>query len=80
MAKALIEGPYQKQALVPASAWLDNKAPAAPAVKVEQDEDMVNISWTHADEKDVFHWVVYYQYGKTWSYRIMNRSDRKHCR
>ncbi len=76
MAKALIEGPYQKQALVPPSAWLDHKAPEAPAVKVEQAEEMVNIHWSHADDKDVFRWVVYYQYGKNWSYRIMSRNDR----
>jgi hypothetical protein len=76
MARALIEGPYQKQALVPPSAWLDHKAPEAPAVKVEQAEEMVNIRWSHADDKDVFRWVVYYQYGKNWSYRIMSRNDR----
>jgi uncharacterized lipoprotein YddW (UPF0748 family) len=76
MAKALIEGPYQKQALVPPSAWLDHKAPEAPAVKVEQEDTMVAINWTHPDDKDVFRWVVYYQYGKNWSYRIMSRNDR----
>ena len=77
MSKALIEGPYQKQALVPASEWLDNKAPDAPAFKMKQAGDTVNISWTHKNEKDVFHWVVYYKYGKNWNYRILNRSDRK---
>ena len=77
MAKSLIEGPYQKQALVPASVWLDNKAPVAPAVNVSQHGDTVNVNWTHKREKDVFRWVVYYQYGKNWSYRILNRSDRK---
>ena len=77
MSKALIEGPYREQALVPGSKWLDNKAPDAPAVSLTQQEDTVNVSWTHKYEKDVFHWVVYYQYGKTWSYRILNRSDRK---
>jgi uncharacterized lipoprotein YddW (UPF0748 family) len=77
MAKALIDGPYQKQALVPASRWLDHKAPDAPAFNVVQMEDTVTIHWTHKNEKDVFHWVVYFQYGKTWNYRIMNQQDRK---
>jgi uncharacterized lipoprotein YddW (UPF0748 family) len=77
MAKALIEGPYQKQALSPASAWLDNKAPDAPSVNVAQQEETLNVSWTHKDEKDVFHWVAYYKYGKNWSYRILNQDDRK---
>jgi uncharacterized lipoprotein YddW (UPF0748 family) len=76
MAKALIEGPYQKQALVPATDWLDKEAPASPSLNVAQQGDIVNVSWTHTNEKDVFRYVVYYQYGKTWSYRIMNRSDR----
>jgi uncharacterized lipoprotein YddW (UPF0748 family) len=77
MAKALIEGPYQNQALVPASLWLDRKAPAAPAVNVEQTGDSLHVSWTHEDEKDVFHWVVYYQFGKNRNYRILNRDDRQ---
>lgn len=77
MAKALIEGPYKAQALVPTSSWLDNKAPDAPALKVEQQGDKVNVSWTHNNEEDVFRWVVYYQYGKIWGYRILNRDDRR---
>lgn len=76
MAKMLIEGPYKNQALVPASPWLDKTAPAAPLAKATQKGDSVQVSWTHTDEKDVFHWVVYYQYGKTWSYQILNRNDR----
>src|SRR6185503_12111420 len=67
MAKALIEGPYLKQALVPATSWLDKEAPAAPSLNVAQQGDMVNVSWSHANEKDVFRYVVYYQYGKAWS-------------
>lgn len=77
MAKMLIEGPYKKQALVPASSWLDHKAPAAPAVNVMQAGDTMTISWTHTNEKDVFHCVVYSQYGKNWNYRILNQSDRQ---
>jgi len=76
LAKALIEGPYKNPALVPASPWLDNKAPGVPAVKTTQKGDKVQVQWTHPDEKDVFRWVVYYQYGNRWQYRILNRSDR----
>lgn len=77
MAKALIEGPYLQQALVPASEWLDNKAPEPPSVRAAQVGDSVTISWLHKDEPDVFHWVVYHQYGKNWSYTIYNKTDRK---
>lgn len=73
---ALLAGPYQKQALVPASPWLDNKPPAAPLVQTTTSGEKVKISWTHPDEKDVFHWVVYYKYENTWHYTILNRKDR----
>jgi uncharacterized lipoprotein YddW (UPF0748 family) len=76
MAKALVEGPYLKDALVPASKWLDDKAPDAPFVNTEQKDTLLNVNWTHANTNDVFRWVVYYQYGRNWSYRIMDRDDR----
>jgi uncharacterized lipoprotein YddW (UPF0748 family) len=76
LAKALLEGPYAKDALVPASKWLDSKAPVAPLVRTNQQDSLINISWTHNNAKDVFRWVVYYQYGNHWSYRIVNRDDR----
>lgn len=75
LAKALLESTYKKQALVPASPWLDNKAPAAPTITTNK-SDKINISWSHADEKDVFRWVVYYKYGNNWNYIILNRNDR----
>jgi len=76
MAKALLEGPYKKQALIPASPWLDNKAPDVPIVTTRWQNDTLKINWTHLDEKDVFHWIVYYQYGNTWNYQVLNRNDR----
>lgn len=76
MAKMLIEGPYAEQALVPASPWLDNQVPGAPAVTSDQNGDSVTIYWSHKNEKEIFHWVVYYQYGASHGYRIMNRGDR----
>jgi hypothetical protein len=72
---ALIEGPYKPDALVPASPWLDNSAPAAPALTSSSSTETVTINWTHADSKDVFRWVVYKQYGSSWSYQILNRND-----
>ncbi|MHA4843625.1 family 10 glycosylhydrolase [Flavitalea antarctica] len=77
MARMLIEGPYREQALVPASPWLDNKAPEAPVSNLVQQEDAVTLTWKHSNEKDVFHWVAYYQYGKTKGYTILNRGDRQ---
>lgn len=76
MAKALIDGPYKKQALVPASPWLGNQAPAAPRVSMETQADKVKVSWTHANEAAVFRWVVYYEYGNQKKYQILNRKER----
>jgi len=76
LADTLLKSVYKKQALVPSSPWLDNNAPAAPVVTVAMQESICKISWTHPEEKDVFHWIVYYQYGNTWNYNILNRNDR----
>lgn len=76
MIRGIVNGPYQKKALVPASPWLDNKAPVATDVTTLQEGDKIHISWTHTNEKDVFHWVVYYQYGEEWRYTILNRKER----
>lgn len=74
--KGLVEGPYKNQALVPASSWLDDKAPAKPVVKTELQEGQLKISWSPAEARDVFRWVVYYQYGNTWNYVVLNSQDR----
>ena len=76
LSQALLDGPYKKNALVPASAWLDDKAPAAPSVNKEIKDSAVNISWSHPREATIFRWVVYYKYAGKWNYTIMNRNDR----
>ncbi len=76
LSKALIDGPYLKNALVPASPWLDNKAPASPSATATAQGELVHVVVKHADEKDVFRWVIYYQYGTAWKYQILNRNDR----
>lgn len=73
--KGLLEGPYQKQALVPPSKWLDDKKPAKPEVTVSSNGAMWQVNWKHPEKTDVFRWVVYYKYGNKWNYRIMNRME-----
>ncbi|WP_316815656.1 glycoside hydrolase family 10 protein [Pedobacter nyackensis] len=74
--KGIADGPYKKQALVPATSWLDDKAPVSPDVKTELKQGQWKISWSHIDAKDVFRWVVYYKYGNVWKSVILNRNDR----
>jgi uncharacterized lipoprotein YddW (UPF0748 family) len=75
MADTLLKSVYKKQALVPSSPWMDHNAAAAPVVAITMQEDLCKISWTHPDEADVFHWVVYYQYNNLWNYQILNRNQ-----
>lgn len=77
MTKAIIEGPYKKQALVPASPWLDKKLPAAPVVNISSPDSTITLQWKHPDEKDVFNWVIYHKYGNTWSYTILPAGEDK---
>lgn len=76
LARALLDGPYKKQALVPASSWLDNVAPATPNITLKKEQDEVTINWSPTNRDDVFQWVVYYQYGRNWSYQIRNSGVR----
>jgi uncharacterized lipoprotein YddW (UPF0748 family) len=76
MAKALIDGPYKKQALIPASPWLGSEPPATPMVSLETLTDKIKVSWTHTNEASVFRWVIYYEYGNQKRYQILNRKDR----
>ncbi|MBL0274339.1 MAG: family 10 glycosylhydrolase [Chitinophagaceae bacterium] len=76
LADTLLKSVYKKQALVPASPWLDKKAPAPPVVSRALEKEVYKINWTHPDEKDVFRWVIYYQYGNTWTYQVCNHLVR----
>lgn len=76
MIKGIKDGPYKTQALVPASPWLDNKAPVAPTVTAVHDNGDVKINWSHPDINDIFHYVVYYTYGNTWSYTIVSGKEK----
>jgi uncharacterized lipoprotein YddW (UPF0748 family) len=76
LADTLIKSVYNKKALVPASPWLDKKAPQLPVVSTKSENDLMKISWTHPDETDVFCWVVYYKYNNRWSYDIIAGNKR----
>jgi len=67
----LLKGPYTKPVLVPTSPWLDNQPPAAPLVEIDPREGNVYINWFHENKDDVNQWVVYFQRGKKWDYKIL---------
>lgn len=74
--EAVRDGPYRRPALVPASPWLDRKAPAPPRVSLSRVYDQLVVGWSHDDADDVFRWVVHHRRGKRWQYSILNRQDR----
>ena len=77
LADRLIKGPYRKNALVPPSPWLDNVPPQKPLVDIRSVNGSQIISWDHPEDKDVFRWVLYYQYrDKPWEHLIISRSAR----
>jgi uncharacterized lipoprotein YddW (UPF0748 family) len=72
MIRGIKNGPYNKQALVPASPWLDNKSPEAPIVDIAAyGHNQIGLTWQYANPSDVFHWVVYYTYDGVTDYKII---------
>ena len=72
---SLKNGPYQKNALVPASPWLDDQAPETPKLDIFKKQDAYELSWK--TDEAVFRWVVYYQYEDTdWDFKILNQDSR----
>src|SRR5690606_37029226 len=64
-------GPYNKQALVPASPWLDATPPTAPEVEVKAGEDGIAVSWKQRGQEPSMWWVGYAQRDGRWSYEIV---------
>ncbi|GMV04117.1 MAG: hypothetical protein AMXMBFR53_03980 [Gemmatimonadota bacterium] len=77
LANAVGQGPYARQALVPASPWLDRRPPAPPTVAGERDAEGVLVRWEHRDPADVARWVVHFRSGDAWSYRILPAGERR---
>ena len=73
---ALLAGPYATPALVPASPWLDRRAPAPPTVTVQATTGGAVANWEHPDPNDVFRWVVRFRSGEAWSVRILPGKER----
>jgi hypothetical protein len=66
-------GLYAQPALVPASPWLDDKAPAAPEAGYEVSDDgaRMQVKWSAKDPADVRLWVVYAMQNGKWSIDIL---------
>ncbi|MFD2517338.1 glycoside hydrolase family 10 protein [Salinimicrobium flavum] len=76
LSSGILDGAYKRQALIPESPWLNPVPPKAPEVELELTRDLVNLSWDHEEEQDIFRWVVHYKYKGAWKYRILGRNAR----
>jgi uncharacterized protein YbbC (DUF1343 family)/uncharacterized lipoprotein YddW (UPF0748 family) len=76
LTKAVAEGPYKNRALVPASPWLDKKAPAPPEAGISKANDSISVSWRHNVTADINRWVVYFKYGSRWKHDILGPDAR----
>ncbi len=68
IADQLQNGVYAEPALIPASPWLNDKAPGQPTVQKSPD----TLSWTAATGGEpVWQWVVQLRHAKTWATQIL---------
>jgi uncharacterized lipoprotein YddW (UPF0748 family) len=75
--EALKTGPYQEQALVPPSRWLDHTPPPAPVVKLARNGETTIATWSpgsggwfgNGKEKAMW-WAVWTQHGQQWRFHV----------
>lgn len=75
---SLRAGPYAQAALAPATPWLDDTPPPPPRLRAAPRDGELMLVWEKSGNAEVFRWVVYWQYGGHWEYRLFNRGDRVH--
>jgi len=74
----LVREVYGERALVPASPWLDDRAPAAPSVLLRADGATgVTVELTPAATNDVWLWVLQSRTASGWTTRILPASERR---
>lgn len=73
LTSAVVEGPYNKKALVPVSPWLDKTVPDAPEIYFAAENDSLKLGWNHSSSEEIFAYVLYTRYGKEWSYDVLGR-------
>ncbi len=69
---ALAKGPYRGPALAPATPWLDDEPPGAPAVKARVGDGELLLDWSRPEGEAPFLYVVYTKgRGTGWRHRIV---------
>ncbi len=68
---------YKDPALVPASPWLDDVAPAKPEVSVENDTttNTATVTWKSGNSEEAWLWTVYTLTGRSWTPQVMSSTS-----
>lgn len=76
LSSEILNGPYHRKSLIPASPWLDNTPPEQPYFQLTKKDTMAKVTWQPKDTDDIHHYVVYFQYqGRPWDYKILTKYD-----
>lgn len=74
--KALTDGPYKRDALIPASPWIRATNPMSPRVSIDRGKELVKVGWAERGKSRAFWFVVYAKDKDGWSYSILPASER----
>lgn len=75
MIPALKNGPYKEKALIPACTWLKCNKPQKPDLRVVNEDNRLQISWSDKSAEDVFQWVLFVKYGNEWQVEILPKKE-----
>ena len=75
LGKALTDGPYTQQALIPAYPWLSMKSPKPPVLKSDTGAGELKLSWNPAKKEKPFLYVLYLKKDTVWNYEIFSGMD-----
>jgi uncharacterized lipoprotein YddW (UPF0748 family) len=75
LSKALTDGPFTRQALIPAYPWLSTKSPKAPELKLDTGSGVLNLSWKPAKKEKPFLYVLYMKRDTVWNYKVISGMD-----
>lgn len=78
VAERLAQGPYREPALVPATPWLDDRAPRAPKLSVTEKEGALTVSFEPYTSEPLARWVLYSQRAGVWTYTLLPEGRREH--
>jgi uncharacterized lipoprotein YddW (UPF0748 family) len=75
LSKSLTDGPYTKEALIPAYPWLSKKSLKPPALKSDTESGELKLSWKPVKKEKPFLYVLYSKMDTVWKYEILPGMD-----